>query len=467
MTPQAPHRHMVPVLISIGLAVAMVSSVGSPMVPTVADEYHVSLAASQWTLTISLLSGAIVTPVLGRLGDGRRRREMILGALVTICAGGFVAAIPGPFWLLLAARALQGVGLGLMPMAMAVARDHLSPARSGPAIAALSITTATGVGLGYPVSGFLADTIGFHGTHLVVALTVAVVIAAAYIAVPNSRHLTPKSFDVAASLLLAIGVGSIVIASAESSSWGLGSARLLGLVALAAVFVALWAWRDLRVPNPLVELRTLRYPAVRAAQSGAVLAGVGMFFTMAIIIRYVQTPTSVDYGLGGSVLVAGLLLVPFSLASLVVHRLLPVLFRRMPEYWLMALGSAIGGLSMAVFIFVRSSVWQLCVVTAIAGTGIAMVFAALPLLVVGAVEPGETGSTLGFNQISRTVGGAVGSAISGALLAAYTTGGARFPTDAGYAASGVAGVIVWAGALAVSIPRRAQREAARRGPAAR
>ena len=461
MTPQAPHPRLLPVLITIGLAVAMVSSVGAPMVPTVADEYDISLAAAQWSLTITLLAGAITAPMLGRLGDGGRRRDVLVGTLIGICCGSVVCAIPGPYWLLLCGRAMQGLGLGLMPMTMAVARDHLPPSESGRAIAALSITTATGVGVGYPLSGFLADVVGFHATHLVVAFIVSAVGYAAVRVVPSSAHLPPRRFDRAAAALLAGGVAAIVIASAESSAWGLTSLPILALVGAATLLLTLWARRELRTAHPLIELRTLRFAAVQVAQSGAVLAGAGMFFTMAVIIRYVQTPRSVDYGLGGSVLVAGLLLVPFSAASLAVHRMLPVLFRRMPQAWLMSLGSFVAGVSMVVFTIWRSSLWQLAVVSGIAGAGIAMVFAALPLLVVGVVAPHETGSTLGFNQVSRTVGGAIGSAGSGAILAAYTS--ARFPTNRGYTVAGISAVAVWLLAILVSIPRRAQRQHAPAG----
>ena len=457
MTPEAPHPRLVAALISVGLGVAMVSSVGAPMVPMVADEYGITLAAAQWTLTIALLSGAVITPVLGRLGDGPRRRETLIGALITVFLGCLVSAIPGPYWLLLVGRVMQGTGLGLMPMAMAVARDHLPRSTSGRSIAALSITAASGVGIGYPLSGFLAESIGFHGTHLVISVVVAAVIIAAIRTVPSARHLHRRPLDVRSAALLAVGVGTLVTASAESSAWGIGSARIIGLVIVAVIVLTLWAWHEWRIPNPLIQLRTLRFPAVRTAQSGAVLGGIAMFFTFAVVIRYVQTPSSTGYGLDGSVLTAGMLLVPFSVASMAVHRMLPVLLRSMPHYWLMALGASIGVVSMAIFTVARGSLWELAIITGINGAGNAMVFAALPLLVVGVVPPDETGSTLGFNQVSRTVGGAIGSAVSGAVLAAFTTD--RFPTDHGYSVAGYIGIGIWLLTLAVSIPRRALRAA--------
>lgn len=134
------------------MLVAVVSSLGAPLVPTIAAEEHVSLTDVQWSLTVTLLVGAVVTPVMGRLGDGPRRRAVILGALAAVLAGCALAALPLGFGWLLAGRALQGLGLGLTPLAIATARDALPPERSRPAVAMLSVTTVAGVGLGYPVT---------------------------------------------------------------------------------------------------------------------------------------------------------------------------------------------------------------------------------------------------------------------------------------------------------------------------
>src|SRR5215467_11114552 len=133
MTPDErghPSPALVPVLVFVGLVVAVVGSLGAPLVPAVARAAHVPLAAAQWSLTITLLVGAVTTPVLGRLGDGPRRRGAILAAVAVVVAGCVVAALPVGFGWLLAGRALQGVGLGLVPLAMATARDALPPRRA-------------------------------------------------------------------------------------------------------------------------------------------------------------------------------------------------------------------------------------------------------------------------------------------------------------------------------------------------
>lgn len=448
------HRMLVPVLISIGMVVAVISSLGSPMVPTVAKEYEVSLGTAQWTLTIALLAGAIVTSVLGRLGDGKHRRQVILCALGLITLGCLLATIPGAFGLLLAGRALQGIGLGLMPLAMSVARDHLPNDRATSAVAVLSITTAAGVGIGYPLSGLCAETIGFHATFWFAAVLTGVVWLLALLTIPSSRHRPRHPVDVCGALLLAVGVASLVIALSEMNQWGQTSPAFLSLLLMSGVALAVWVRHERRSVAPLVDLGTLSNASVRVAQSVAVLAGVGMYFLVSLIIRYVQTPTSTGYGQGRSVLVAGLILVPLSAASLATNRALPALRRHIGTQWAMPFGCSVFVVAMAFFAAERSALWELVVVMALAGIGVGIVFASMPVFIVSVVPPNETGSTLGFNQVLRTVGSSIGSAASAAVLTAHTTAASQFPTDSGYTEAALIGIGVWTIALIVAWPRR-------------
>ena len=121
---------------------SIVSSLGAPLIPSVARSLHVSLDSAHWSLTAALLAGAVAAPILGRLGDGPYRREAILGGLVVVTVGGIVAGAADSLAVLIAGRAMQGVGLGMAPITMAAARDHLPAERSAAVIGTLSASTA-------------------------------------------------------------------------------------------------------------------------------------------------------------------------------------------------------------------------------------------------------------------------------------------------------------------------------------
>src|SRR3954451_19820854 len=186
MTTASTPRALVPVLIFVGTVVAVISSLGAPLVPAIARTMGTSLPDAQWSLTVTLLVGAVATPVVGRLGDGPHRRRVVLVVLGVVTLGGVLAALPlGLGWLILG-RALQGFGLGLTPLAIATARDALSGERARSTAAALSITTAAGLGLGYPLTGAIAELGGVHSAFWFGAAVTAVALAAAAVVFPPS-----------------------------------------------------------------------------------------------------------------------------------------------------------------------------------------------------------------------------------------------------------------------------------------
>jgi predicted MFS family arabinose efflux permease len=162
---QARSPLLVPSLIFIALVVAAVGSLGAPLITSVATTFHVSLASAQWTLTITLLSGAVATPLLGRLGAGPRRRGTIIGTLAIVTAGSVLTVLPLPFACLLAGRAAQGAGLGLTALMMGVARDHLDRERAAAVIALVSVASTIGIGVGYPLAGLLTEFGGVRAAY--------------------------------------------------------------------------------------------------------------------------------------------------------------------------------------------------------------------------------------------------------------------------------------------------------------
>ena len=148
---------LLPALLLLGVVSTAVGSLGAPLLPTIMSDMDVSLSTSQWALTISLIVGAVAAPVLGRLGDGRRRREVILSALAIVAMGCVLAALPLGFEWLLVGRAMQGVGLGLVPLAITAARDGLPEHKRASGVTLIGVTTAAGLGIGYPIAGVLTE----------------------------------------------------------------------------------------------------------------------------------------------------------------------------------------------------------------------------------------------------------------------------------------------------------------------
>lgn len=430
MTAGSSPRALVPVLIFLGTVVAVISSLGAPLIPAIATSLGTSLPNAQWALTVTLLVGAVATPVVGRLGDGRHRRTVVLGVLALVTLGGVLAALPLGLGWLIAGRALQGFGLGLTPLAIATAREALQGNRSRSTIAALSITVVAGVGLGYPVAGLVAELGGVHAAFWAGALVSFAALLAAAAVLPPAATAPPRRLDVVGALLLGGGLTGLLLGLGDAESWGWASLRLWGLLAGSAVILVLWAAWELRTPSPLVDLRLARGRVALSAHSAAVLVGLGNYLLLASVPVLAQAPP--PDGFGTSIVVAGLVLLPFSAASVLGGRLARLLADRAGTRLVLPMATLVQGGAFVLYGLARDSLWQLFAVMAIAGLGVGAAYAVFPALIVSAVPPSETGSATSLNQVLRYVGFALGSALTATVLAGATPEGGAAPAPGGY-----------------------------------
>ena len=211
---------LVPTLVFIGLLVAVVSSLGAPLIPSIAQVDHVPLSTAQWVLTAALLTGALATPVMGRLADGARQRTVIVVTLSVVLAGCVLSAVSTSFVVLVVGRGLQGVGLGLLPVNMAIARRNLDRPHAARAIATLSVSTAIGAGLGYPLTALVAQMFDVHAAYWFGAIVVACALASSLAILPARTPAAPVSFDVPGAVLLSLAVIGVSIALSEGGDWG-------------------------------------------------------------------------------------------------------------------------------------------------------------------------------------------------------------------------------------------------------
>ncbi|WP_052591893.1 MFS transporter [Luteipulveratus mongoliensis] len=414
-------RAFVPALIFIGAVVSIVSSLGAPLIPRLADELHTTVGNAQWALTATVVVAGVASPLVGRLGDGRHRKTVIVVCQSSVVIGGVLAALATSLPLLISGRALQGLGLALMPLTMAAAREHLRPDHAGRVIATLSVVGAAGVGLGYPITGLIADHGGVHAAYWAGTGVSALALAAAIWAIPSpeSRD-SHQRIDYTGAAIIGAGLVALLVSLDKAAAWGWGSARTLVLLVSGIALLTLWVAHELRTSEPLVDLRLVRHRAVLTANVSGLLLGVTMYLSMVTITQLVQLST---FGFGESVFVAGLTLVPLSVLSASVSRTLPALTRRFGLRPIIPAGALCVVVASVFFGSTASHLWQAFVTMAILGVGLGYTFAAMPGLIVSAVPPEETGSAMGFYQVSRFVGFAIGSGLAVTLLQAFGSDG--------------------------------------------
>lgn len=334
--------------------------------------------------------------------------------------------------MLVAGRALQGLAMGLVPVAMAAARDHMPTERVPGTIALLSVSAAAGVGAGYPISGLFASALGLSAAFWFGAAMAGLTLLAAFFIVPASSSRTRTSLDATGVVLLTAGLTALLIAVAQGSSWGWASPVVLALLAGSAIVMSAWVAQQLRVRDPLVELRLLRRPAVAASDCFAFVLGIAMYMFLSVISEFVQVPSELGYGFSASVVVAGLCLVPFSVISIVVTRVLPSLREFFGERALLPIGSILLASAGAFFAVFHQSIAAAFAAMGILGFGFGLTYALIPGRIVRSVPESETGSAMGFYQVVRYIGFSLGSALAASILASDTPPGQHQPLEGGY-----------------------------------
>ncbi|MFC6345123.1 MFS transporter, partial [Nocardioides hankookensis] len=235
-------------------------------------------------------------------------------------------------------------------------------------------------------------------------------------------------------VLLATGLVALVLPLSQASSWGWGSARVLGLLVASALLLGLLVVLALGVVSPLVDMRTLGRPPILITNVASIFFGFALFASFVGTATYVQMPEATGYGFGASVLVAGLCLLPSGILML----LLAPVTARLSVAW-----GAARVLSLAVLILVVGLVfrivfvdalWQVVVGTAIIGAGTGIGYATLPTLINSHAPAAELAAANGINTLARSLGSTLASAIGGTLLASITMdlGGVAVPSLAAF-----------------------------------
>ena len=453
-------------LIVAALAFALMQTFLIPALPSLQRDLGTSQAWVTWTVSAYLLSGSVATPLLGKLGDQHGKRRMMLISLGVFLVGS-VAAIAAPnVGVLIACRAVQGVGGAVFPLSFAIIRDEFPPERMSVAMGLVSAVLGVGGGLGIVMSGLIVDHLSWRWLFAVSAVVVALALVLVARFVPESTVRSPSRVDWAGGALLSGGLIALLVGLTEGETWGWLSPAVLGLFGAAVVLLVGWALVELRVREPMVDMRMLARRPVLFTNLTAMISGFALYLTWVLLPTFYELPRGLPadlaplagYGFGTTVTVAGLWILPASLSMLVAGPVAGLLGRRFGSRLPLVLGMLMVAAGCAALALWHAEPWQTCVAFIVPACGIAFAFAAMPKLIVDAVDRSETGVATGMNTVVRTVGGVVGAQVGAVVLAAHHVAGTSVPGESGFVAafwiSALAG-LAGAGTAALVSRRRA------------
>jgi MFS family permease len=453
-------RLLVPILAFSGIVTSLMQTLIIPVVPELPRLLDASAADTIWAVTATLLAAAVATPIVGRLGDMYGKRRLLLVSIGLLVAGSAVAGLSTTLVPLIVGRVLQGLAAGVIPLGISIMRDEVPAKKLGSATATMSASLGVGGAIGLPLAAFLAQTTDWHVLFWTSAALGAVAFILVLTKVPAERSPAGGRFDLPGAIALSAALIALLLAISKGASWGWGDPLTVGLFAGAFLLFLTWGWWELRTPAPLVDLRTTVRRQVLLTNLASLVFAFSMFAMSLVLPQLLQLPAATGFGLGQSMLVAGLVMAPM---GLVMMAMAPVSARIAdafgPKITLMV-GSGVVALSYGLGIVLMAEVWQLVLVGAIMGAGVGLAYGAMPALIMGAVPRSETAAANSLNTLMRSIGTSVSSAVAGVVLAqlTITTGGVELPSQTAFQVIlgiGAAAALVALG-VAAFLPRRTQ-----------
>nr|WP_268249590.1 MFS transporter [Streptomyces bluensis] len=420
-----------------GIVVAVMQTL---LVPVVKDLPHLlgtEPSNATWVITSTLLSGAVTTPVAGRLGDLYGKRRMLVLSLAVMVVGALVSALTSDLLTMVVGRTLQGFAMSAIPLGIGLMRDLLPREKLDSAMALMSTSMGVGGSLALPAAALVAQHTDWHALFYGAAGLGVLCIALTLLVVPESPTRAQGTFDVLGAIGLSCGLVLLLLPITKGSDWGWTSGTTLGLFAASAVVLVLWGVMELRLKAPLVDLRSTAYPAVLFTNLASIMVGFSFLVVSLVLPQLLQLPESTGYGLGQSMVVAGVLVAPLGLTMMLATPLYARLSARYGPKVTLILGMLIIAIGYGAGLGLMSAPWQSLVVTVILGPGIGLAYASLPALIVGAVPASETGAAGGLNTLMRSIGASVSSAVIGMVLAntANDVNGVAVPSLHGFRVS--------------------------------
>ena len=412
----APRRWAALAVLCVGLLVVNLdNTVLNVALPTLVRDLHATDTQLQWIVDSYIIVFAGLLLVAGSLADRIGRKRTFLAGLAAFAAGSAWAAFSGSVGMLLAARASMGVGGALMmPSTLSIItdmfRDHTERQR---AIGLWAATSGVGVALGPIVGGVLLSHFWWGSVFLINVPIVVAGIACAIPLVPDSRNPAALRPDLAGALLSIAGLGLLLwsIIEAPVRGWSSGPVIVAGLAGLAVLTVfGLW---ERASTHPMLNLSFFRIRAFSAAISSVWVVTFGLYGALFVLTQYLQ------FSLGYSALQTGIRVLPAAGAVALIAPVSPVLVRLIGAKITVAAGllTVAAGLWQMSGATVNSTYVGILPGTIMLGVGAGLAIPCTTALVMGSLPRGDTGVGSATNGTFMQVGGALGVAVIGSLLA--------------------------------------------------
>ncbi|MDG5805690.1 MFS transporter [Streptomyces ossamyceticus] len=441
-------RAAVGALGALAVATGALESVVAPTLPLLQRELGMSPAEGALLSIMLLITGALVTPVAGTIGDRYGGKRVLIRLMAVVSVGGLVSALAPNLPVLLLGQVLQGAMVGALPLSFILVRDHLPAGEWKVAIGTVSGLFVAGGMAGTLSAGPVAEGLS---RHWMFALPTIAVIGATVLVNGLMPHDPPArsggaAIDWPGLVLLSGTLVTLMLVLATAPDIGSQPLMVGALVVVLAAFATGWTAVERRAATPMVDLRMLARPEVWQSCVLTFVICVGTSAAVYLVPQLFAVPADA-YGFGAGATEIGFFLLPGALAASLAGPLGGIGTRRFGTRPVVTTGVVLMAAALITLAAVHTEIWHLVLGKALIALANGLCVTALVTGTATSVEHGDTGIATGLVLVTRVIGVAVGVQLSGALLTAGTPAGSHIPAESAF----VTGFVVAGAMTALSL----------------
>jgi MFS family permease len=421
-------------MVGTALLINYVETMIIPGVYNIQTAFSTTSSDVAWITSAFLIVGSAVSPLFGRLGDSYGKKRMFLVALAFYTVGVGLAGFSPSIYFLIGARAVQGIGFAIIPLALAIIAETFPKERIATAQGVVSATFAIGAAMGLIVGAYIVQNAGwqwaFHSAF-VLSIVLFVII---WRFLPRGSAGTRIHVDYETIFLLMAGISLVLLYLTEGPYVGWYSVYELAALVVGVLLTVGFFIAEARRKNPLIQLSLLRIRNVQVANGVGILSGIGMFMLFFAVVYYTRYPA--PFGLGLDVLTAGLTMAPATVVMLVAGPGLGRLTARAGPKPTMFLGGVVAIAGFALFVFNRATTFDVVLSMAVSLAGAIGVIIPIVNMISISLPRENVATGLGLNTMLRNIGGAVGPVVATTIMNQYSIqppgSPISFPTSTAY-----------------------------------
>ena len=406
--------------VSFGLFMIMLdNTVVNVALPSIQRDLDTGLSELQWIVTGYALSFAALMLIGGKLADAYGRRLIFVVGIVVFTAASLWCGLADSGDALIAARVVQGIGAALMnPATLSIIAATFPPRERGMAIGIWAGVSALALAIGPLVGGLLTEHLSWHWIFFVNVPVGVLAVAASFLLISESKDDTHESLDLPGLATSALGLFALTYGLIEANAYGWTSARIVGSFVVAVVSLAAFLTIERRRRSPMLDLTLFRSGTYAGANLAMLLVALAMFGVFFFVSLYMQNV------LGYSAVQAGAAFLPMTILIILVAPVAGKLSDRHGSRWLMSVGMVLLSAQLVYFsqLGTDATFWNLLPALLVGGLGMAMTMTPTAAAAVRAVPVEKSGVGSAVLNAMRQVGGSVGIALMGAIVAHEASG---------------------------------------------